>query len=127
MQHLFYEGRSPKAIAAKRLRERNRYRADPAAHYARVRKAQLLRDYGLTIEEHERLVSEQENKCKLCGSGAEEQRYKKLHIDHDHSTKKVRGLLCHNCNRMLGYAKDNPELLERAAAYIREHNDKPAA
>lgn len=41
-------------------------------------------------------------------------------IDHDHSTGKFRGVLCSSCNKMLGGAKDNPEILRLGAKYLEE-------
>ena len=53
--------------------------------------------------------------CRLtCQSG------KRLCVDHDHATGKVRGLLCQKCNTVLGKMSDSPELLRRAAAYLEE-------
>lgn len=40
------------------------------------------------------------------------------HIDHCHTSGRIRGILCSSCNLMLGHAKDNPETLARAAAYL---------
>lgn len=57
--------------------------------------------------------------CVICG--AEE----KLVVDHDHTTGKVRGLLCGHCNRGLGHFRDSPVLLEFAAQYIHASNDAP--
>jgi hypothetical protein len=45
-------------------------------------------------------------------------------VDHDHETNRVRALLHDRCNRMLGCARDNPEVLRRAAAYLEEHTEK---
>jgi hypothetical protein len=55
--------------------------------------------------------------CALCGHD------KHLVIDHCHSTGKVRAVLCSWCNSMLGFARDNAELLEAGATYIREHKE----
>jgi len=50
--------------------------------------------------------------CELCGSD------KRIMFDHDHSTGKFRGWLCHNCNSALGHSRDNPELLYKMIAYL---------
>jgi len=56
--------------------------------------------------------------CEICGAPPTTGRWKKLHEDHDHTTGKFRGWLCHGCNISLGYFKDDPKLLLRAAAYL---------
>ena len=43
------------------------------------------------------------------------------HVDHDHKTGKIRGLLCNNCNRGLGHFQDNPLVLRLAASYVERH------
>lgn len=55
-----------------------------------------------------------EQVCRICGSS------KRLHIDHDHTTGKVRGLLCHYCNIGIGMFKDKQELLEKAIQYLKD-------
>lgn len=65
--------------------------------------------YGLTFEEHKILFSDPF--CRICGREGH-------HIDHDHKTGKVRGLLCRACNPAIGAMQDNPELLRRAALYV---------
>lgn len=50
-----------------------------------------------------------------------------LYVDHDHVTGAVRALLCHNCNFMLGHAKDRPDLLMVAAAYLVQYSNQAAA
>jgi hypothetical protein len=67
----------------------------------------------------------QRGRCYICGEPEKRRKDKtgvirRLSIDHDHETGKVRGLLCANCNNMLGLALDNPVLLEKGAAYIRQ-------
>ena len=61
-------------------------------------------------------------RCEICGTRGKtfNGKNKSLHIDHCHVTGKVRGVLCPECNHMLGKAKDNPVLLRRAADYLEE-------
>lgn len=80
---------------------------------------QLLKKYGLTIEDYERLVREQEGSCALCG---EPPTQGNLAVDHCHTSGRVRGLLCRGCNTGLGNFKESPELLDRAANYLRTHS-----
>lgn len=78
-----------------------------------TRKWRLKHKYRLTEEDHAALVERHQGRCAICGAE------KPLHIDHDHATGIVRGLLCEHCNRGLGMFQDTPRLLESAAAYIR--------
>lgn len=76
-------------------------------------------DYGMTVDEYEVMRIVQNYRCAICGKNEEAERYGKLHIDHDHETGKVRGLLCTACNHGLGRFEDSPERLEIAADYLR--------
>ena len=59
------------------------------------------------------MLETQDCKCLICGLESQ-----KLYIDHDHVTDKIRGLLCRDCNLMLGHAQDNPDILREAANYL---------
>lgn len=72
--------------------------------------------YGIAADVYEAMVIEQDGKCAIC---RQPDPRRLLSVDHNHKTGKVRGLLCHSCNVMIGHAKDNPTLLETAAAYLR--------
>lgn len=72
----------------------------------------------MSHEEYGQMLAKQNHCCALCESQAGG---KQLAVDHDHDSKKVRGLLCQNCNTGLGKLQDNPELLRRAAKYIEDH------
>jgi len=85
---------------------------------AKVTKRQLIshrrREYGLTEEQYNYMVSSQNNMCAICNNPS----HKTLHIDHDHVTGKVRGLLCSNCNTGIGFFKDDISLLNNAIDYL---------
>lgn len=75
--------------------------------------------FGITLDQYNRLVAEQENKCWICGSHHSWNGHR-LAVDHDHKSGRIRGLLCKACNVGLGNFQDRPELLERAAQYLKE-------
>lgn len=79
------------------------------------RNSYLIKSYGITLEDYERIYNKQEGCCKLCGIEEE-----KLVVDHDHKTNLVRGLLCHSCNVGLGHFKDNEATLLKAIEYIKK-------
>lgn len=83
-------------------------------------KAHIKKTYGLTVEQHDEMFERQANKCLGCGRHQKELK-RRLDVDHCHKTGKIRGLLCMNCNRTLGYAKDSPLILRSLAAYIESH------
>src|SRR2546423_5792224 len=66
----------------------------------RERASHLKRKFGLTLEEYDEMLAAQEGGCAICGEAPEEGKI--LHIDHDHETGLVRGLLCQRCNHGLG-------------------------
>jgi len=84
----------------------------------------LMRTYGITLADYEELLKKQDHKCAVCGSeGFSLAKHKtretvKLVVDHCHDTKKVRGLLCHNCNRALGLMQDSTDNLQSAIQYL---------
>ena len=78
----------------------------------------LERRYALSRDDYLALLSVQGGACKVCGSRSPECGKDNLFVDHDHVTGSVRGLLCHACNAMVGYSRDNPEILRNGAAYL---------
>lgn len=75
----------------------------------------LRRRYGITAEEADALLLQQEGLCAICKAAPA------AHVDHDHETGAVRALLCFNCNGGLGQFKDDPEVLHAAAYYVQFH------
>lgn len=82
-----------------------------------IRLKVTLRKWGFTEEQYLSLFEIQNHRCAICGS--ERRDYRTLAVDHDHKTGAVRGLLCQDCNMALGQFKDDPEILDAAAAYLR--------
>ena len=80
------------------------------------RKSHLKRKYGITIADYERMFDEQGGVCAICGEARPEERT--LHVDHDHETGVIRGLLCFRCNNALGDFREEYELFQRAADYL---------
>jgi len=92
-----------------------------AGNVALSRMRHKLACYGLTSETYEAHYELQSGVCAICRKPEVSKRLgtvKNLSIDHDHSTGKVRGLLCTGCNRGLGFFGDDPELIVKAAAYL---------
>lgn len=81
----------------------------------------LKATYGITRDQYLELFNAQQGCCKICGKHQIEFK-RRLSVDHCHITSKIRGLLCHYCNALLGYAKDNIKVLENAIEYLKETN-----
>jgi len=79
--------------------------------------------YGITLDDYDRMLTSQNNRCAICNSTATGRKGTKyLSVDHCHATGKVRGLLCNHCNTGIGSMKDDIELLDKAIAYLGEGN-----
>lgn len=81
-------------------------------------KSKLKRLYGITPEDYYTLFVNQNGQCNICGIHQAELK-NRLDTDHCHITGKVRGLLCHKCNKALGLFKDSSEILEKASKYLK--------
>lgn len=79
-----------------------------------VRKYHLKTNYNITVEEYNNMFDFQEGKCAICKLPQS----KSLHVDHNHATGKIRGLLCQKCNHGIGQFNDNPDLLSQARIYL---------
>lgn len=79
------------------------------------------RRYGLAPGQFDQMMAGQGGKCAICRQKCPRQM--ELSVDHDHTTGKVRGLLCQNCNAALGMFKDDPALLGRAIDYLKAAAD----
>lgn len=73
--------------------------------------------YGISLEDARIILEKQENKCALCGKSLELPS-KNAHVDHDHITGKIRGILCMNCNMALGRLGESVEKVNRVLRYL---------
>jgi len=94
--------------------------------YRRKIRARWYKDrYNFSLEQYEEMLEKQNNLCKICGfpetAKTNTRGIKPLAVDHCHTTGKVRGLLCHSCNVLLGRAYDNTEILKKAISYLEEN------
>ena len=89
-----------------------RYRANTKGKRAWQRR---LQPYGMTVVALDAIFNSQEGACAICRRAFIGGNY---HIDHDHKTRKVRGLLCASCNTGIGLFRDSPEALANAARYL---------
>ena len=91
--------------------------------YKRERASRIKRQYGVTIDQASSMLLQQGGGCAICAKPLSIEQEGKLaadysHIDHCHTTGKVRGILCNNCNHGVGKFMDSPELLRKAANYL---------
>jgi hypothetical protein len=114
-----YEAR--KALEDPAYRERRREKNRKCA-----RRTNYRVNYGITIDEYDRMLARQRGRCAICKRKQEETRtpQKRLGVDHSHATRKVRELLCQHCNLMLGFAGDDANALVRGAIYSLKHGGK---
>lgn len=102
-----------------RFQENQRRMRNTPEGKLRQRAGHLKRKLGMTIEQYDVLLEAQGGGCFICGRPPREDI--SLHVDHDHSTGKVRGILCFCCNNALADFQEDPALLSKAAAYLSWH------
>lgn len=79
----------------------------------------IRRDFGITEEEYEARIVAQGSKCAICEEPLDNP--KTTHLDHNHETGELRGILCANCNHGLGKFKDRVDLLDSAIVYLKSY------
>ena len=87
----------------------------------------LRKMYGITISDYDNMLKAQNNLCAICSLPETSihprtKEIKKLSVDHNHNSGKVRGLLCTRCNCMIGYARESEILLNKAIEYLRTYD-----
>lgn len=124
------ERQRDREVDARRVDSRKTYRAGRArviSEYSqsywkrnaeRLRLLRIEREFGLSPEDYGRILEAQEYKCAICLT-PESEMGRRLSVDHCHDTGRVRGLLCTQCNTSIGMLKESPEIIARAARYVR--------
>jgi len=95
---------------------RREYNATPERKRA-LRDGYYRRTFGISADDFDALLASQDGGCAICGGVPE--REASFHLDHDHLSGSIRGILCLSCNQALGHFRDDPTVLQRAADYVR--------
>ncbi len=77
--------------------------------------------YGITDQQFRAMIVAQSNGCAACGDALAALPPKHIHVDHDHSTGAVRGVLCQGCNTAIGLLRDSPSRAMKVASYLRRN------
>lgn len=96
----------------------NKYWQQPEVK-ERKRNEVLKRKFGITTEQYSQYLIKQNDSCAICGKESSESK-RRLAVDHNHKTGKIRGLLCKDCNIALGLFKDDIKLLEKSISYLKQ-------
>jgi len=102
------------------ITHREEERAYRRVNRKKIRARWIEREHGLSRMALDALLEKQGDVCAICGTA--EWGPQGPMVDHDHITGQIRGILCHHCNAMLGFAKDRRDILSRAAEYIERYN-----
>jgi len=92
-------------------------KVDPRTNAQQRERRRTLRTYGLTLDDFDRMLSEQGGRCAICST--DEPGTRGWCVDHDHDSGAVRALLCQPCNIGIGLLAHDPERLIAAAGYLR--------
>lgn len=117
------QGRNPDCAACRNLKLAERYANDPA-YKRRLEDREIRKRFGITLNDYEAMFERQQGLCGICLRLEQARlhgRVKRLAVDHDHATGKVRALLCSSCNTALGGFADSPDRLRAAIAYLERH------
>ena len=104
-------------------RKKCRDRASARRTGATQRYTWKRRGIELTVDQYKEMMRRQNKKCAICKKVDD----RRLAVDHDHTTGTIRGLLCKNCNRAIGYFMDDIDLVEMASVYLKSHKNKTPA
>ena len=116
------KAKNPDEWANRRRKYVKTYKIKDITRYKNMeRKTHIKQKYGMSVEHYNTKLKSQNNVCYICKT---HNNSKKLIIDHCHATGIVRGVLCHFCNSVLGFSKENIDVLKSVISYIEEWNRK---
>ena len=115
-----------KGIYCKECRKNRSKNLNRQEYLDRIKNSVIKATYGITLDEYKIIWDQQKGVCAICKNPeTRKSRYGGiclLHIDHNHTTNKVRGLLCNLCNQALGRFRDNQNILKSAIEYLNKFN-----
>lgn len=97
-----------------------KHKANPKYHAAQ--RKHLMTRYGITPEQYGMMLMDQDGVCAICKTADPQGKRKFFCVDHNHTTGKVRGLLCQSCNILVAYAEH--KRLQEAYSYLQEYDPK---
>lgn len=118
---MYQDGIRPNCLACHREYQKNSYHEHKHKRpydYEADRDSKLKRTYGISYSEYLTMLEAQGGCCAICGTSDTGKR-KAFAVDHNHTTGKVRGLLCSNCNTGIGNLKEDEGIMLRAMEYLR--------
>lgn len=113
----------------KRRQENPEYYSKKAMEWSKANREKVLisskknwykTKYGLTLEEYDQKLKEQNDCCAICSKHKSEF-VRSLAVDHNHITGKIRGLLCPKCNLAFGYVNEDITILEKMILYAKRY------
>jgi hypothetical protein len=106
----------------KRYYNREQYHKFYLKYKDKDRNRRLFKTYGLTTEDWNKLLESQNYSCAICKRDLKQEITKHIHVDHNHETGKVRGMLCHQCNAAIGLLREDKDIILSSLNYLEKHN-----
>jgi hypothetical protein len=116
--HKYWENYYPNNAETLKERSRAWYRENKTKH----QNGTYMRKFGMSKADKDNMIKEQGGKCSICGNQLDNAR--NTHVDHDHKSGFIRGILCNHCNLLLGHAKDDVNILQSAIKYLLDSQQK---
>lgn len=111
-----------RVLANNRKNWANRYSSRNSQEHAAKQKNRVLRHrYGIDIETYNQMHLDQKNRCAICNAEGGNTTATRLYVDHNHTTSKVRQLLCPGCNQAIGIIEQGIERISALANYLHLH------